>query len=110
MNDQPATTLQQTSPNMVSRAEVADHSHSRSLSQSRGAPSVASLNSLSSHHHHRGRAHYGGSSQVSQHEFPFFSQSGDVEVVIACDGHEKRYLLHSFTLAQFSGFFTDETR
>ncbi|EXJ67774.1 uncharacterized protein A1O5_09120 [Cladophialophora psammophila CBS 110553] len=94
---------------MVSRAEVAEHPHSRSLSQSRGAPSIASRTSRSRHHHHRGRSHYGASSHVPQNEFPFFLQTGDVEIVIACDGQEKRYLLHSFTLAQFSGFFQAST-
>ncbi|OQU95580.1 hypothetical protein CLAIMM_01765 [Cladophialophora immunda] len=93
---------------MVSRAEVVDHPHSRSLSQSRAAPSVVSRTSRS-RHHNRGRSHYGGSSHVPQNEFPFFSQTGDVEIVIACDGQEKRYLLHSFTLAQFSGFFQAST-
>lgn len=46
---------------------------------------------------------------MPQNEFPFFSQSGDVELVLACDGQEKRYLLHRFTLAQFSGFFEAST-
>ncbi|OAL36351.1 hypothetical protein AYO20_04247 [Fonsecaea nubica] len=94
---------------MVSRAEVLDHSHTRSLSQSRAAPSVVSRTSRSRHHHNRGRSHHGGSSHVPQNEFPFFSQTGDVEIVIACDGQEKRYLLHSLTLAQFSGFFQAST-
>lgn len=86
---------------MVSRAEVADHS--------RGPASATSRTSRSRHHHHRGRSHYGGSSQAPLNEFPFFSQSGDVEIVVACDGQEKRYLLHRFTLAQFSGFFDAST-
>lgn len=93
---------------MVSRAEVADHSRSRSVSQSRGAPSIVSRNSRS-RHHQRGRSQAGGTSHVPQNEFPFFSQSGDVEIVIANDGQEKSYLLHSFTLAQFSGFFAEES-
>ncbi|KIX03266.1 uncharacterized protein Z518_06818 [Rhinocladiella mackenziei CBS 650.93] len=84
---------------MVSRAEVAGHS--------RGAPSVASRSR--SRHHHRGRSHYGGTVHTPQNEFPFFSQSGDVEILLTCDGQEKRYLLHRFTLAQFSGFFEAST-
>ena len=28
-----------------------------------------------------------------------------MEIVISCDGQEKRYLLHRLILAQFSGFF-----
>ena len=107
-----AHTHQQTSPAtsvpMVSRAEVAEHSQSRSQSQSRGATSVVSRTSRS-RHHHRGQSHNGGSRHVPQNEFPFFSQTGDAEVVIACDGQEKRYLVHSFTLAQFSGFFAEES-
>src|SRR5690349_21373916 len=82
---------------MVSRAEVADHS--------RGVPSVASRTSRSRHHQHRHRSHHGGFSYTPRNEFPFFSQSGDVEIVVACDEQEKRYLLHRYTLAQFSGFF-----
>ncbi|OAP59403.1 hypothetical protein AYL99_06701 [Fonsecaea erecta] len=95
---------------MVSRAELADHPlpHARSLSQSRAAPSVVSRTSRS-RHHNRGRSQYGGSSHVPQNEFPFFSHTGDVEIVVSCDGQEKRYLLHSFTLAQFSGFFQAST-
>jgi len=97
----PQTTQQTHLPlPMVSRAEVADHS--------RGPPSVASRTSRS-RHHHRGRSNYGGPSYAPQNEFPFFAQSGDVEIVVTCDGQEKRYLLHRFTLAQFSGFFDAST-
>lgn len=85
---------------MVSRAEVAD--------PPRGARSVASRTSRS-RHHHRGTTQYGGSTHAPQNEFPFFSQSGDVEIVVSCDGQEKKYLLHRFTLAQFSGFFEAST-
>ncbi|KIX99826.1 uncharacterized protein Z520_04462 [Fonsecaea multimorphosa CBS 102226] len=105
----PVQQANRTSLPMVSRAEVADHSHSRSHSQSRAAPSVVSRTSRSRNHHSRGRSQYGGSSHVPQNEFPFFSQTGDVEIVIVCGGQEKRYLLHSFTLAQFSGFFQANT-
>ncbi|KIW18477.1 hypothetical protein PV08_02765 [Exophiala spinifera] len=86
---------------MVSRAEVAE--------RSRGPASVVSRTSRS-RHHHRNRSHHGGQTQAPLNEFPFFSQSGDVEIVIACDGQEKKYLLHSFTLAQFSRFFEANTR
>jgi hypothetical protein len=83
---------------MVSHAEVS--------APSRRASSVASRSrSRQSQQHHRGRSHHGGISYAPQNEFPFFTQSGDVEVVIACDGQEKRYLLHRLILAQFSGFF-----
>lgn len=85
---------------MVSRAEVAEHS--------RGPASVGSRTSRS-RHHHRGRSQYGGPLHAPQNEFPFFAQSGDVEIVVTCDGQEKKYLLHRFTLAQFSGFFEAST-
>ena len=82
---------------MVSHAEVTDRA-------SRRAPSVSSR-SRSTRHQHRGRSHHGGSAYAPQNEFPFFAQTGDVEIVIAADGMEKRYLLHRLILAQCSGFF-----
>lgn len=85
---------------MVSHAEVS------APVASRRASSVASQSrSRSRQHHHRGQSHHGGTSYRPQNEFPFFAQTGDVEIVIACDGQEKRYLLHRLILAQFSGFF-----
>ena len=42
---------------------------------------------------------------MPQNEFPNFAHTGDVEIVIAADGQEKRYLLHRLILAQCSGFF-----
>ena len=80
---------------MVSRPEVADHS--------RRASSVTSRASRSNHH--GGRPHHGGSSYQPPNEFPFFGQTGDVEIIISADGQEKRYLLHRLILAQCSGFF-----
>ena len=84
---------------MVSHAEVS------APAASRRASSVASQSRSRSRQHHRGQSHHGGSSYRPQNEFPFFAQTGDVEIVIACDGQEKRYLLHRLILAQFSGFF-----
>ena len=84
---------------MVSHAEVA-----LTTAPSRRPASISSRTSRS-RHHQRGRSHHGGSSYTPQNEFPFFAQTGDVEVVIACDGQEKRYLLHRLILGQFSGFF-----
>lgn len=80
---------------MVSRPEVADHP--------RRASSVSSRVTRSKHH--RGRSHHGGSSYQPQNEFPFFSQTGDVEIFISAGGQEKRYLLHRLILAQCSAFF-----
>lgn len=82
-------------PNMVSHAEVAE--------SSRRAPSITSRSSRTRHHHNRVR--HGAPAYPSQNEFPFFAQTGDVEIIIECDGQEKRYLLHRLMLAQFSGFF-----
>ena len=82
-------------PQMVSHAEVPEGS--------RRAPSVTSRSSRNRHHHSRSRQ--GPSSYPSQNEFPFFAQTGDVEIVIECEGQEKRYLLHRLMLAQGSGFF-----
>lgn len=81
--------------NMVSHPEIAD--------RTRRAPSVSSRTSRPKHH--RGRSHHGGSSYQPQNEFPFFAQTGDVEIVISAEGQEKRYLLHRLILAQCSGFF-----
>jgi hypothetical protein len=88
---------------MVSHAEVAE----RSSSRSHRAPSVSSqtTRTRSKHHSRGGRSHYDGGNYAPQNEFPFFAQTGDVEIVIAADGHEKRYLLHRLILAQCSAFF-----
>lgn len=67
----------------------------------------ASVNSRSAHtrRHRTGRSHSGGTSFKPQNEFPNFSQSGDVEIIISVDGQERRYMLHRLILAQSSGFF-----
>ena len=56
------------------------------------------------------RSHAGGSAFVPQNEFPVFSHSGDVEIVVrVASGHENRYLLHRHTLTRCSGFFEAST-
>lgn len=80
---------------MVSHAEVAE--------SSRRAPSVTSRSSRTRHHH--GRHQHHNPAYPTQNEFPFFAQTGDVEILVECEGQEKRYLLHRLMLAQFSGFF-----
>ncbi|KAI1099107.1 hypothetical protein F4804DRAFT_337572 [Jackrogersella minutella] len=55
------------------------------------------------------RSHAGGSSYVPQNEFPVFSHSGDVEILIKAGGKENRYLLHKHTLTRCSGFFEAST-
>ncbi|KUI58031.1 hypothetical protein VP1G_05325 [Cytospora mali] len=62
------------------------------------------------HHHHYNRSYAGGTSYVPQNEFPWFSHSGDVEIVVRVpSGHENRYLLHRHTLTRCSGFFEAST-
>ncbi|KAK4187596.1 hypothetical protein QBC35DRAFT_384498 [Podospora australis] len=56
------------------------------------------------------RSHAGGSAFIPQNEFPVFSHSGDVEIVVrVATGHENRYLLHRHTLTRCSGFFEAST-
>ena len=59
--------------------------------------------------HRSSRSHHGGSSHLPQNEFPIFAHTGDVEIVIAADGQERRYVLHRLILAQCSGFFEAST-
>ncbi|KAI5862256.1 hypothetical protein GGS23DRAFT_114945 [Durotheca rogersii] len=83
----------------------------------RGPSSVVSArySSLSSRPHtslrskRYNRSHAGGGSYVPQNEFPIFSHSGDVEIVIRAGGRENRYLLHRHTLTRCSGFFEAST-
>ncbi|KZZ94929.1 hypothetical protein AAL_05040 [Moelleriella libera RCEF 2490] len=58
----------------------------------------------------RTRRHHRSHNVAPQNEFPVFSHSGDVEIVIrvpagAADVVENRYLLHRHTLTRCSGFF-----
>ncbi|KAK7753795.1 hypothetical protein SLS62_004160 [Diatrype stigma] len=79
----------------------------------RGAQSVVSARSsrphVSSRSKRYNRSHAGGTSYVPQNEFPVFSHSGDVEIVISAGGVENRYLLHRHTLVRCSGFFEAST-
>jgi len=94
---------------MVSKPE-----YSTSLTL-RGPSSVVSRHPHSFSHSSRSRAkrynrsHAGGTSYIPQNEFPVFSNSGDVEIVIKAGGHENRYLLHRHTLTRCSGFFEAST-
>ncbi|KAL2257764.1 hypothetical protein VTK26DRAFT_9211 [Humicola hyalothermophila] len=57
-----------------------------------------------------GRSHAGGTAFVPQNEFPIFSHTGDVEIIIRVpSGHENRYLLHRHILTRCSGFFEAST-
>lgn len=63
-----------------------------------------------SRHHHYNRSYAGGTSYVPQNEFPWFSHSGDVEIIVKVpSGHGNRYLLHRHTLTRCSGFFEAST-
>lgn len=84
---------------MVSQTQV--------LERSGPLPTAQSVSSRHSHgrRHRPGRSHHGGSSYQAQNDFPIFTQTGDVEIVIHANGQENRYLLHRLILAQCSGFF-----
>ncbi|KAF2003691.1 hypothetical protein P154DRAFT_519914 [Amniculicola lignicola CBS 123094] len=55
--------------------------------------------------HRPHRSHFGGTSLQPQNEFPVFTHTGDVEIVISNGRKEQRYLLHKLILTQCSGFF-----
>lgn len=81
----------------------------------RGTQSVVSARTSNSRPHassrskRYNRSHAGGTSYVPQNEFPVFSHSGDVEIVVSAGGVENRYLLHRHTLVRCSGFFEAST-
>lgn len=58
-----------------------------------------------------GKSHTGGTNNQSptQNEFPIFSSTGDVEVMIKAGSKTNRYLLHRLYLSQCSGFFEAAT-
>ncbi|KAA8646382.1 hypothetical protein EYZ11_011616 [Aspergillus tanneri] len=90
---------------MVSQAQILD----RSLPMP-SVPSSVSRHSHSSRRHRSSRSHHGGLAHQPQNDFPVFTHTGDVEIVIRAGGQEKRYLLHRLILAQCSGFFETSTR
>ncbi|KAA8575672.1 hypothetical protein EYC84_004789 [Monilinia fructicola] len=88
---------------MVSQAEPAN-----SLAV-RGPSSVVSRASTSRHHRRHGRSHTGGSSYIPQNDFPVFTHTGDVEIIIKAGAKTNRYLLHRLILTNCSGFFEAST-
>ncbi|RMZ12657.1 hypothetical protein D0862_02576 [Hortaea werneckii] len=77
------------------------------------APSSITSGRSHTRRHRHARSHHGGtSSSASQNEFPIFSHSGDVEILLQSAGGKKenRYLLHRLILSQCSGFFEAGTR
>ncbi|KAL9943568.1 hypothetical protein D7B24_003635 [Verticillium nonalfalfae] len=75
----------------------------------RGSSSVVSRPSSSSRTKRYNRSHVGGTSFIPQNEFPVFTQSGDVEILVRVADHQNRYLLHRHTLTRCSGFFEAST-
>ncbi|OLN95327.1 hypothetical protein CCHL11_04805 [Colletotrichum chlorophyti] len=74
----------------------------------RGPSSVVSRPSLSRTKRYN-RSHVGASTYIPQNEFPVFSNSGDVEIIVKAGPHQNRYLLHRHTLTRCSGFFEAST-
>ncbi|KAL2203472.1 hypothetical protein CC79DRAFT_1057390 [Sarocladium strictum] len=74
-------------------SSVVSHSHRPSLSRTK----------------RYNRSHTGGRSYAPQNEFPVFSNSGDVEIIVRAGPAEQRYLLHRHTLTRCSGFFEAST-
>ena len=88
---------------MVSQVEP---SHALAL---RGSSSVISRPSSSARHRRHNRSHAGGTTYVPQNEFPVFTHTGDVEIIVKAGGQSNRYLLHRLILTQCSGFFEAST-
>ncbi|CAG5140627.1 uncharacterized protein ALTATR162_LOCUS750 [Alternaria atra] len=55
--------------------------------------------------HRQHRSNVGSPSLAPQNEFPVFTHTGDVEIIISNGRKEMRYLLHKLILTQCSGFF-----
>ncbi|KAL4980710.1 hypothetical protein BDW66DRAFT_36908 [Aspergillus desertorum] len=90
---------------MVSQAQVLDRP-----APPQSAPSSVSRHSHHSRRHRSSRSHHGGLAYQPQNDFPIFTHTGDVELVIRVGRQENRYLLHRLILAQCSGFFETSTR
>ncbi|KAL5090001.1 hypothetical protein Trisim1_004834 [Trichoderma cf. simile WF8] len=74
----------------------------------RGTSSLVSRPSARSKRYNRSQVG-GTNSYLPQNEFPVFSHSGDVEILIRAGPVENRYLLHRHTLTRCSGFFEAST-
>lgn len=97
---------------------VSQHSDGMTSLTLRGPSSVVGTSSSgrgtglhsSSRSRRYNRSHAGGTSFIPKNEFPVFSQSGDVEIVVrVATGHENRYVLHRHILTRCSGFFEAST-
>lgn len=76
------------------------------------ASSVTSGRSATRRHRHARNHQSGQHGHAPPNEFPVFSLTGDVEIVLrnASGRREHRYLLHRLILSQCSGFFDAETK
>jgi hypothetical protein len=76
------------------------------------ASSVASGRSATRRHRHARANQAGQHGHAPPNEFPVFSLTGDVEIVLsnASGRREHRYLLHRLILSQCSGFFDAGTK
>ncbi|OAA64007.1 NUDIX hydrolase domain-like protein [Cordyceps fumosorosea ARSEF 2679] len=83
------------------------HGHGHSSAASAILPRHSGHTSTRSKRYNR--SHAGGDSYSPLNEFPVFSQSGDVEVIIRAGPLENRYLLHREILTRCSGFFEAST-
>ncbi|KAK1765538.1 hypothetical protein QBC33DRAFT_454978 [Phialemonium atrogriseum] len=102
-SDPNATSLALRGPASV----IGGGSHSRHLHHTH---SRAASSHISSRSRRYNRSHAGGGAYTPQNEFPVFSHSGDVEILVkVASGHENRYLLHRHTLTRCSGFFEAST-
>lgn len=90
---------------MVSHPEAVDRSMAHRAPSSVASSRPSHSHSRRHHRHGGGRSHHGGSAHQPLNEFPIFSATGDVEIVIRASNQERRYLLHRLILAQNSGFF-----
>lgn len=85
---------------MVSQMEVEPSSNALTR---RGPSSVAS-----SSRHRRGSRNHRSAGYISN-DFPEFSHTGDVEILVNTGSRTNRYLLHRIILIQCSGFFEAST-
>lgn len=103
---------------MVSHHQLPPYSGLPALAPSAppaAVPRASSVTSGRSHtrRHRHARTHHGGSNaHLPQNEFPVFSHTGDVDIIVtsANGRRENRYLLHRLILSQCSGFFEAGTR
>ena len=72
-------------------------------------PSSVASRSTTARRHRSNRSHNGGAFYAPQNEFPNFAHTGDVEIIVAAGGQERRYMLHRLILARSSGFFEAST-